>query len=156
MESPTKLLIRPVIPDEADVLTKIAISAKRHWNYPERWMQIWIPELTFSAEYFEANESWAAVLEGTPIAFYTWQDRNGIAWIENLWVLAEHIGMGVGKQLFLHALELARRRGHEIMQLESDPNARGFYEKMGMRKIGEHPAEVDGQPRMIPVMEIKL
>ena len=156
MESPNKLLIRRVIPDEAGVLTQIAISAKRYWKYPERWMEIWIPELTFSPEYFEANESWAAVLEGTPIAFYTWQDRNGIAWIENLWVLAEYIGTGVGKQLFQHALIRSRESGYKIMQLESDPNARGFYEKMGMRKIGEHPAEVDGQPRMIPVMEIEL
>ena len=148
--------IRRVIPIEADVLTQIAISAKRYWNYPEKWMEIWIPQLTFSPEYFEANESWAAEMDDVPIAFYTWQDRNGIAWIENLWVSAEYIGTGVGKQLFLHALELARHRGYKIMQLESDPNARGFYEKMGMRKIGEHQAEVDGQPRMIPVMEIEL
>ena len=156
MESPNKLLIRPVIPGEADILTEVAISAKRYWKYPERWMEIWIPELTFSSEYFEANESWAAEMAGTPIAFYTWQDRNGIAWIENLWVSAEYIGTGVGKQLFHHALELARQRGYKIMQLESDPNARGFYEKMGMRKIGEHQAEVDGQRRMIPVMELEL
>src|SRR6185436_1357485 len=148
--------IRRVLPSEADVLTQIAISAKSYWNYPEKWMEIWIPQLTFSPEYFEANESWVAVLEDKPVAFYTWQDRNGIAWIENLWVSAEYIGTGVGKQLFLHALELARQRGYKIMQLESDPNARGFYEKMGMRKIGEHQAEVDGQPRMIPVMEIEL
>ena len=148
--------IRRVIPKEADELTRIAISAKRYWNYPENWMEIWIPQLTFRPEYFEDNESWAAEMDGTPIAFYTWQDRNGIAWIENLWVLAEYIGTGVGKQLFQHALIRSRESGYKIMQLESDPNARGFYEKMGMRKIGEHPAEVDGQPRTIPVMEIEL
>jgi len=148
--------IRRVLPSEADVLTQIAISAKSYWNYPEKWMEIWIPQLTFSPEYFEANESWVAVLEDKPVAFYTWQDRDGIAWIENLWVSAEYIGTGVGKQLFLHALELARQRGYKIMQLESDPNARGFYEKMGMRKISEHQAEVDGQPRVIPIMEMEL
>ncbi|HXD10075.1 MAG TPA: hypothetical protein VN653_08440, partial [Anaerolineales bacterium] len=59
--------IRRVLPSEADVLTRIAISAKRFWNYPERWMEIWIPELTFSPEYFEANESWVAVLEDKPV-----------------------------------------------------------------------------------------
>ena len=156
MESPNKLLIRRVIPGEADVLTQIAISAKRYWNYPEQWMEIWIPQLTFGSEYFEVNESWAAEMDGTPVAFYTWQDRNGIAWIENLWVSAEHIGRGVGKQLFQHALIRSRESRYKIIQLESDPNARGFYEKMGMRKIGEHQAEVDGQARMIPVMEIEL
>ena len=148
--------IRRVIPQEAEVLTKIAISAKRYWNYPERWMEIWIPELTFSPEYFEANESWAAEMDGTPIAFYTWQDRNGIAWLENLWVSTEYIGTGVGKQLFRHALIRVSESGYTILQLEADPNARGFYEKMGMVKIGEHSSEVDGQPRSIPVMEMAL
>ena len=156
MQTQNYILIRRVTPTEADILTKVAISAKRYWNYPERWMEIWIPQLTFSPEYFEANESWAAVFEGTPIAFYTWQDRNSIAWIENLWVSAEYIGAGVGKQLFHHALTRSRESGYKVLRLESDPNARGFYEKMGMWKIGEHQAEVDGQPRMIPVMEIEL
>jgi ribosomal protein S18 acetylase RimI-like enzyme len=95
-------------------------------------------------------------MDGTPIAFYTWQDRNGIAWIENLWVSAEYIGMGVGKQLFLHALTCSRESGYKLLQLEADPNALGFYEKMGMNKIGEHKSEVDGQPRMLPIMEIVL
>ena len=43
-----------------------------------------------------------------------------------------------------------------VSQLEADPNALGFYEKMGMRKIGERQSEVDGQPRSLPVMEISL
>jgi len=150
------ILIRRVIPSEADMLTEIAISAKRYWNYPERWMEIWIPELTFSPEYFEVNESWAAEMDGTPIAFYTWQDRNGIAWIENLWVSAEYIGTGVGKQLFHHALIRSREAEYTILQLEADPNALGFYEKMGMVKVGEHQADVDGHPRKIPVLEIVL
>ena len=156
MELNHNILIRQVIPDEADVLTKIAISAKRFWNYPERWMEIWIPQLTFDSKYFEANESWAAEINDIPIAFYTLQNRNGNAWIENLWVAAEYIGMGIGKQLFLHAKIRSLGLGYKILQLEADPNALGFYEKMGMRKIGEHPADVDGQPRSIPVLEIVI
>ena len=150
------ILIRRAVPDEADVLTKIAISAKRYWNYPERWMEIWIPELIFDSKYFETNESWTAELGGTPIAFYTLQEKNGKAWLENLWVSVEYIGMGIGKQLFLHALSRSHELGHTILQLEADPNALGFYEKMGMAKIGEHSSKVDGQPRKIPVLEIVL
>ncbi len=156
MEPQNNFLIRRVIPAEADVLTRIAISAKRYWNYPERWMEIWNPELTFSAAYFEANESWTVELGGTPIAFYTLQEKYGKAWLENLWVSVEYIGMGIGKQLFLHALSRSRELGHTILQVEADPNALGFYEKMGMVKIGEHSSEVAGQPRKIPVLEIVL
>lgn len=149
-------LIRQVDPKEADTLIQIALSAKRHWGYPERWMEIWAPLLTFTPVYFEENESWVAVDGEKPIAFYTLQNKNGISWLENLWVLPEYIGRGVGKEMFLHAVTRARRRGFKILQLEADPNAMGFYEKMGMKKIGARYSEVDGSPRILPIMEMNL
>lgn len=150
------ILIRLVNPEEADELTKIALASKRHWGYPERWIEIWTPQLTFYPGYFQANESWAAEVEGRPVAFYTLLDQHGIAWIENLWVVPELIGKGIGKALFLHAVKRSRERRFRILQLEADPNAAGFYEKMGMRKVGERLSEVDGQPRVLPIMEIGL
>lgn len=153
---PVMLPIRRAKPEEADVLSQIAIAAKSHWNYPPHWIQLWIPQLTFDAAYFDENESWVAEREGAPIAFYTVQDRNGKAWIDNLFVLPDYIGQGIGNRLFQHAVELARRRGYKILQLESDPNAVGFYQKMGMRKIGERGYELDGQLRVLPLMELIL
>jgi ribosomal protein S18 acetylase RimI-like enzyme len=97
-----------------------------------------------------------AVVSETPVGFYTLEERNGNAWLENLWILPEYIGQGVGKQLFLHAAELSRQRGYRRLQLEADPNAVGFYEKMGMRKIEERHSEVEGQPRVLPIMELRL
>jgi ribosomal protein S18 acetylase RimI-like enzyme len=119
-------------------------------------MEIWRPQLTFSPEYFERNESWVAVNDAKPIAFYTLQENNGNAWLENLWVLPEYIGRGVGRLLFLHAIGSARQRGYRALQLEADPNAVSFYEKMGMHRIGERRSEVDSQPRVLPLMEMKL
>ena len=150
------ITVRRVYPEEADRLTEIALAAKRHWGYPESWMKIWSAELTFDPQYFEANESWAAELDGQPVAFYTLLDKNGIAWIENLWVNPELIGKGVGRELFSHAAAQARRRGYTILQLEADPNARGFYEKMGLYQVGERHSQVEGQPRVLPVMEMEL
>jgi len=148
--------IRRVYPAEAEILSRIAFSAKTHWGYPKHWMELWQPQLTFTPEYFEENESWVVEMSNTPIAFYTLQDRNGNAWIENLWVLPEYIGQGIGKQLFIHAMELARQRGYKTLQLEADPNAAGFYKKMGMYQIGERVGEVDGQKRILPIMEMSL
>ena len=148
--------IRYAVPDDAEALSQIALSAKAHWGYPERWMEIWRPQLTFSPDYFYENESWVAEVDDQPIAFYTLRDKAGNAWIEDLWVLPEYMGQGIGKQLFLHAVELARHRGYKTLQLEADPNAVGFYEKMGMSKIGERHSEVEGQPRILPIMELDL
>jgi ribosomal protein S18 acetylase RimI-like enzyme len=150
------IAIRQVTPSEADTLTQIAFSAKRHWGYPERWIELWKPQLTFDAEYFQANESWAADVDGQPVAFYTLLDKEGAAWLDNLWVMPEYMGKGIGRMLFQHGVELARLRGFQIFQLEADPNAAGFYERMGMYKIAEHKYELDGQPRILPLMEMKI
>ena len=148
--------VRPAQPDEADALSKIAFLAKAYWGYPERWMEIWNPQLTFSQEYFAENESWVADVENEQVAFYTIQERDDNAWIENLWVLPEYIGKGVGKQLFVHALSRARELGYSKLKLEADPNAVGFYEKLGMIKIAERNYPIEGQDRILPVMEILL
>lgn len=148
--------IRRVMAKEAEVLSQIAQSAKAHWGYPKRWMEIWTPFLTFSPEYFVEHEGWTAVLDNKPIGFYTLHERNGNAWVDDLWVLPEYIGQGVGRQLFLDAISRARQMGYERLQLEADPNAVGFYEKMGMHKIGERYSEVDGEPRILPIMELAL
>jgi hypothetical protein len=47
-------------------------------------------------------------------------------------------------------------KGHLILQLEANPNVAGFYEKMSIRKIGERQSEVDGQTRILPLMEMTL
>jgi len=148
--------IRRATPADAETLTEIAHAAKRHWGYPEHWIDLWKPQLTFDAEYFQANESWTAEVDGKPVAFYTLLDKDGKAWLDNLWVMPEYMGKGIGRNLFQHSMELARLRGYKIMQLEADPNAAGFYEKMGMSKIAERKYELDGQPRTLPLMEMKI
>ena len=80
------LSIRRALTEDAAILSQIAFAAKAHWGYPERWLAIWKPELTFSPDYFEKNESWVAEVEETPIAFSTLQEKEGNAWLENLWV----------------------------------------------------------------------
>ena len=149
-------LIRRVLPEEAKQLSRIALAAKRHWGYPERWIEIWTPQLTFDADYFIQNESWAAEMEQSPVAFYTLIEKDGLAWLENLWVEPECIGYGIGKKLFLHAVHRAGQRGYPILRLLADPNAVGFYKKMGMHVTGQHRSEVDGQPRVLPVMEMNV
>jgi ribosomal protein S18 acetylase RimI-like enzyme len=143
-------------PEQADALTRIALAAKRHWGYPERWMELWKPQLTFTPKYFEEHESWVAKIDHAPVAFYTLLQKEGRAWLENLWVSPEHIGKRLGKKLFLHAVEKSRERGFRILQLEADPNALGFYEKMGMKKISEQISEIEGEPRILPILELRL
>lgn len=144
------------LPEQADILTHITIASKRYWNYPERWMQIWLPLLTISPEYISENEVWVKIFGDKPVAYYSLQQAGSELWLDNLWLLPEFIGRGIGKELFLHAVERSRQCDGSILKIEADPNAEAFYEKMGARRVGEHHSEVDGHPRILPIMEIKI
>ncbi len=76
--------------------------------------------------------------------------------IEHLWVDPACQGAGIGRALLEAALEIARRSGAESVRVESDPNARSFYERMGGRYMQEVPAPVLGIDRTLPVLRFEL
>lgn len=62
--------------------------------------------------------------------------------IERLYVLGEFQGMGLGKRLMEHALNLAATCGKKYVWLgvwEHNEKAKRFYAKTGFYKIGAHP-----------------
>jgi GNAT superfamily N-acetyltransferase len=142
-------------PEQAGLLTTITLASKRHWNYPDGWIQAWLPSLTITSEYILTNETWVAVVDGQCVAYYSLKHDEEHLWLDNLWVLPEFMGRGIGKQLFQHALERSRIHGVSTLKIEADPNAQSFYEKMGAHKIGEHHTRVVNRPRILPVMEME-
>jgi GNAT superfamily N-acetyltransferase len=148
--------LRRASPEDADQLTQITIAGKRHWSYPERWMQLWMPLLTISRGYVAQNETWVAVVEDRSVAYYSLKHDNQDMWLDNLWVLPDFMGQGLGSVLFNHALERCRAGGIVNLKIEADPHAQSFYEKMGARKTAERHTMVESQPRVLPIMEITL
>lgn len=69
--------IHHALPEDADTLTEIAITAKRHWNYPERWIQIWMPQLTFEPkEIWDANIFAATINNVIASLHWSWSRSN--------------------------------------------------------------------------------
>ena len=143
-------------PDQAETLTQIAFAAKRHWGYPERWLQIWSTILTITPDLIEKHDTYVAFANEKPIGFYALYVEDDKASLEHLWVLPEYMGKGVGRKLFEHALSRCKEIGAKILEIESDPNALGFYERMGAKKVGQAASEVDGQLRVLPILELVL
>ena len=150
------LEIQRAIPDQSKALTQIAFAAKRHWGYPEHWIQLWSPVLTINPEFIEQYETYVAFLGDEPVGFCAISLEDDKASLEHLWVLPEHIGEGVGAKLFKFIFARCRELGARVIEIESDPNAQGFYARMGATKIGEVVGEVEGQPRILPLLEIEL
>jgi ribosomal protein S18 acetylase RimI-like enzyme len=147
--------IRRAAPEEAGVLTEVAFSAKRHRGYPEHWMEVWTPLLTFKPEDIRTADVFAAVNQGKIAGFYRLLFRERRAVLEDLWVKPEFMGQGIGRALFEHAVSNCRKANAGILEVEADPHAQDFYEKMGMHRVGERQSEVDGQ-RSLPLMEMEL
>jgi GNAT superfamily N-acetyltransferase len=146
--------IRKASTDDAAVLTRIAHDAKRHWGYPEHWIAHWQDDLTISPDFVAANQVYVAESEGDLLGFYALIVRDDKAELDHLWVSPEHIGTGVGKALFMHAMQRAAGRNVSEVEILSDPNAEGFYRKMGAYRISETVSEIDGQPRALPRLAV--
>ena len=139
-------------PEDAAALTEIAHAAKRHWYYPERWIESWRDILTIRPEFIAENVAYSAVEEGRPVGFYLLTTETDGLHLDHLWIAPHAVGRGIGRALFAHAVEQSRRLGHKALQIEADPNAEGFYARMGARRVGETVTEIDEQRRELPLL----
>ncbi len=141
---------------EAGALGRVAFAAKGHWGYPGHWMELWRPGLEVSPAFVRDNEVYIAVSGGKAVGFYALVGRGRRLDLEHLWVLPVWMGTGLGRTLFEHAMRRARELGARTVTIESDPNAEGFYRKMGARRAGENVYELEGKERALPVMVVEL
>ena len=109
--------IRRALPDEAETLTRIALDAKRYWGYPEHWIKHWEADLTVSSDFIRDNQVYVAEREGEIRGFYALCLSGNKAELEHMWVTPSAIGTGVGKELFLDAMDRAATL--EVREIES-------------------------------------
>jgi GNAT superfamily N-acetyltransferase len=149
--------IRPATPSEAVALTALAQAGKRHWGYPEAWMEAWRESLSFTPDYITANLVFCAEDEtGQVIGFYALEKDNGHLRLEHLWLTPSQIGRGLGRLLFEHAALTAATQGAAELLIEADPNAEGFYLRMGARRVGEIVSRLTGVERILPLLRYAL
>ena len=156
MSDPARIEVFRAGERDAEALTRISFAAKRHWGYPERWIEQWSESLTIPPDVVRRNEVYAAVVEGEMVGFYALVGEGREIGLEHLWVLPEFIGTGVGRALFDHAVRRAVSMNAEVLSIESDPNAEGFYRRMGARRVGEISYPLDGQKRALPLLVFEV
>jgi GNAT superfamily N-acetyltransferase len=148
-------MIRPAATDEAPVLTNMALEAKRYWGYPEHWIKHWESDLTISSDFIHENHVYVAEEDGQIQGFYALTVSGNKAELDHMWVRPTLIGTGIGKELFLDAMERAAALKVIAVEISSDPNAAGFYRRMGATEIGEIDASFDGVTRKLPRLKIE-
>lgn len=146
--------IRPGLAMDARQLTEIAHAAKRHWGYPQSWIQLWQEDLTVAPQYIDENPVYVAEIDNRIVGFVG-LDINGLeAEIDHLWVLPEYMGLGIGRLLVSCALKHCKSNGVEGLRVVSDPNAIEFYCKLGAVYQGQ--VESTPAPRKLPVLQFDI
>lgn len=149
------VLIREAKPTEADDLTRLAIRSKRAWGYDDDFMNRVMPDMVVHPFYLVEEHGIVAEEDGIPIGYAIVRvDANG-AFLRDLFIEPNRFRQGIGAALFEEAVRFARDRGARSMTLGGDPNAVGFYQRMGMRQTGSEPS-IAGNGRMLPIMAMDL
>ena len=144
--------IVPAKPADAAALTDIAFAAKRHWGYPDQWLESWREVLTLKPEFIAGHETYVAVVGDQALGFYALRRKGDRMDLLHMWVRPDWMGRGVGRSLFLHAVERTKALGLRALEIESDPKAEGFYLRLGAHRIGMSVHRVEQYLPELPVL----
>ena len=138
--------LRPARAAEADFLTALAMRSKAHWGYDADFMARCLDELTVKPEDIESEVVIAAEAEGKVVGFgclsaieeAETEEPEGEIW--HFFVEPSAMGTGLGRVLMERLFAEARDLGFKRLRVDSDPGARGFYQRMGFVYHSEAPS----------------
>ncbi len=150
-----KIDIRRAQKADSNILTAVAHAAKRHWRYPEEYIELWRDALTVTPDFIGRHSVHCAWQDERVVGFYALSGEGPVRELEHMWVVPDVIGKGIGAWLMDHALWTMRRDGVGTLRIASDPNAEGFYVKMGAQRVGEVPSRPNGRRLPLLVLEAR-
>ncbi|HEY6485378.1 MAG TPA: GNAT family N-acetyltransferase [Candidatus Cybelea sp.] len=136
-------------------MTNLALRSKRAWGYDSAFMQRVMPDMIVHSQYLADEYGLVAEDAGVVVGYAIVRVDNQLAFLRDLFVEPDHFRRKVGKALFDEAVRWARKQGATSIRLGGDPNAVGFYKRMGMHQIGTE-RSIAGNGRSLPIMEMDI
>ncbi|MEH6945444.1 GNAT family N-acetyltransferase [Bacillus sp. JJ722] len=145
--------IRKASTNDINSLSKLAYKSKAYWGYSEDFLKKCKDDLTVTIDYLEKNTVYVLENDHKIVAFYSFSlipEK-----LDALFIDPDYIGNGIGKILWMDLLQKAKELNIKQFTLDSDPNAEGFYLKMGAERIGYTPSTVFPD-RPLPLLKVKV
>jgi ribosomal protein S18 acetylase RimI-like enzyme len=128
-------VLRPATPEDADELATILRAAMKR-------AMPWLPDLHTPDEdrwfirevVLPQKEVWVAERDGVVAGFTALGLRDGVEFMEHIYVAPEHQRWGVGSELMERAKE-RRPTGFRLWVFQRNAGARDFYERHGLRLV---------------------
>jgi len=140
-------------PHDAALLTKTTFQSKKMWHYTDVQMSLWADELIITETYILENKVFKIIGDKSYIGFFSLIIKGKLIEIDHFWLLPENTGMGYGKKTFNFIKEMARTWGYDTIEVYAEPNANGFYAKLGGKIIRVKESKIEG--RFLNVYEFK-
>lgn len=147
-------MIRDAAVADAGPLSELARRSKAHWGYDDAFMAACADELTVTPTTVAEHTLRVFDAEGVLQGFYALAITGTVASVELFFVdppaMARGIGAALWRDLVAHAAPKAKR-----LRIEADPDAEGFYLRMGAVRTGTC-ASVSIPDRRLPLLHYDL
>lgn len=151
----TSLVIRTPHLSELPHLSALQMRSKAHWGYDDAFMAACKEELTLTLEDLSNTALAVGDVDGSMAGVAQVGSRGQDADLLALFIDPPYMGAGMGKALFQWCVTAARNFSQKRLLIDADPDAAGFYERMGARRIGTTPSgSIPG--RLLPLLEYPL
>ncbi|SFE77149.1 Acetyltransferase (GNAT) family protein [Paenibacillus catalpae] len=109
-------------------------------NYPMDLLLLADPSQELVEEYIQRGQCYAAEIENQIVGVYVLlPTRPATVELVNVAVAEDRQGKGIGKQLVKHAIQTARSRGYQTIEIGTGNSGVGqlaLYQKCGFRIVG--------------------
>jgi len=140
---------------EINAINQLIESSKRHWGYNDKVMNLWLPDLLITTDNFSSLEIW--VMKNKKVmggVFSLSLMSEYIYELEDFWISPSEMGKGFGQKMFQFIINHLQNIKAKKLVIISDPNAEGFYKKMGASRVKL--MESKPKDRMLPILELKI
>ena len=148
------MIVRAALLEEANELSNLALSSKATWNYSEEFILACKADLTITEQYIKNNYVYILEEEQETVFFFSFQRKEEDS-LDFLYLHPNYKGKGYGRILRESVVQKAVELNIKSFTIDSDPNAKGYYLKMGAKQIGEIPSTVF-KNRMLPLLRYDL
>ncbi|MEI4832180.1 GNAT family N-acetyltransferase [Bacillus sp. FJAT-53711] len=148
------MIVRAALLEEANELSNLALSSKATWNYSEEFILACKEDLTITEQYIKNNYVYILEEKQETVGFFSFQRKEGDS-LDFLYLHPNYKGKGYGRILWESVVQKAVELNIKSFTIDSDPNAKGYYVKMGAKQIGEIPSTVF-KNRMLPLLRYDL
>ena len=141
--------------DDAQFLTETAFQSKKIWGYSDEQIYLWKDDLEISEDYILQNKVMKVFDNNIFIGFFALKfERSQPPEIDHLWLQPQFLRKSYGTIIFKYITEYLSEQGFSKITLVAEPNAKGFYEKLGGKIIGKFESKISG--RFLEIFEFQI